>query len=138
MSLRRRRTALSALPCRKRSNKTECAFYRELTLTNPELAPEFCGVHLSDGNAWTSYVVLEDLTVGFSKPQILDVQIGPEHVGSGNAGDAAKVGLRMNGMQVRSHLCYVSLCIVECCLSVVVLELAQCGGCGSAGLIAGK
>jgi len=84
---------------KKRSNKTEAAFYKDLTLTHPEMAPAWHGVHLSDGNAWSQFVVLEDLTAGYSKPQVLDVQIGPNHVGTEEAGSAPRVGLRLNGMQ---------------------------------------
>lgn len=84
---------------KKRSNKAEADFYKDLTLTHPEMAPTWHGVHLSEGNAWTPYVILQDLTAGFSKPQVLDVQIGPEHVGSEEAGSAPRVGLRLNGMQ---------------------------------------
>ena len=61
------------------------------------LAPQFCGSHLTDGKDWSHCVILEDLCAGFSKPNILDLQVGQRHVGSCEAGSATTLGLRMNG-----------------------------------------
>ena len=61
-------------------------------------APKFCGSHMSDGSDWTHYVILEDLTDSFSKPAVMDVQMGQQHVGSEVAGSAPTLGLRINGM----------------------------------------
>jgi len=85
---------------RKKSNLTEIEFYT--TLSEPGMpsafAPKFCGSHMSDGSDWSHYVILEDLTASFSKPAVLDVQIGQQHVGSGAEGSAPSLGLRINGM----------------------------------------
>jgi len=84
---------------KKKSNQTEIDFYTKLSEPDVEsLAPQFCGSHISDGNDWTYFVILEDLTAGFSKPTILDLQIGQEHVGSGDAGTSEYLGMRLNGM----------------------------------------
>jgi len=62
-------------------------------------APKYAGTHRSDGSDWSHYILLEDLTGSFSKPAILDIQIGEEHVGSESAGSAPVLGLRINGMR---------------------------------------
>lgn len=90
---------------KKRSNAAEVRFYKSLGAepSMESLAPTFCGSHVSDGSDWTAYAVLEDITVPFSKPAVLDVQIGYNHVGGGEAGSAPGIGLRINGMRVHAN-----------------------------------
>ena len=70
-------------------------------------------------------MVLEDLTAGYSKPQVLDVQIGPNHVGTEEAGSAPRVGLRLNGMQVRGLLLLLGLCTAAAAAADVVLVMQR-------------
>jgi hypothetical protein len=85
---------------KKKSNRTEIDFYTKLSEPDMiSLAPKFCGSHISNGNDWTHFVILEDLTAPFSKPSVLDLQIGQEHVGDGDPGTAKALGLRINGMR---------------------------------------
>lgn len=90
---------------KKRTNNTEIDFYSRLSEpAMNSVAPKFCGSHISDGNDWAHFVVLEDLTEGFSKPTVLDLQVGQQHVGSGEPGSAPALGLRINGMRQHTNV----------------------------------
>lgn len=89
---------------KKMSNMTEVEFYTKLTDTpDAYLAPKFCGMHVSNGKQRTEFIILEDLTKDFQKPAVLDLQMGQEHVGGGEAGTAAALGLRLNGQIVYTN-----------------------------------
>jgi len=86
---------------KKQCNLTEIDFYTRLTEPmGASLAPKFCGHHTSNGKDWTHYVILEDLTLPYSKPAVLDIQLGQQHAGPGAPGCSEALGLRVNGVRL--------------------------------------
>eukprot|EP01118_Nematostelium_gracile_P004140 TRINITY_DN14876_c0_g2_i1.p1 TRINITY_DN14876_c0_g2~~TRINITY_DN14876_c0_g2_i1.p1 ORF type:complete len:294 (+),score=78.41 TRINITY_DN14876_c0_g2_i1:52-933(+) len=65
----------------KKVGKNEFTFYKDILHQHPKLvsfAPTFFGTEEKDGH---NYIVIQDLTKGFSKPCILDIKIGTSSVG---------------------------------------------------------
>ncbi|KAN0026687.1 hypothetical protein ACTFIV_007677 [Dictyostelium citrinum] len=62
----------------KESTAKEKQFYESLSPNNElsKLIPKFYGTVIQDGKEW---IVLEDLTYGYSKPNIMDIKLGLSH-----------------------------------------------------------